>query len=244
MIEFMVHVERIVRPIQAMDDRKDRMREELLAHLTATYEVEVARQGDAVLARSRAIASLGEPERLRQELQETVSRGGRWKAQFERLFNWHAPEPAWKYTLRAGVFSGLSILLLLPLVLLSSLRFGAQPALEALRLLVPLAALIGVNVFVLGYLYFKMRDALLGAPWTKRSWARVGGCVLASSLTVEASLLFFLWNVSGDIESDLGLFAARSLICLALPLIGVWVAWSRGPQEIRHAMWECLEISG
>ncbi len=244
MKEFMVHVERIVRPIQAMDERKDRMREELLAHLIASFEERRKTQADESLARKEAIASMGDPAQLRSELQAAISLGHRAKARFERLFNWHAPEPAWKYTLRVGLFTGSSILLLLPLMILPVAWQGNVSVLEVLRLLAPLAALIGLNAFALGYFYFKMRDSLLGAFGTRRSWARAACYVVASSLVVEASLLFYLWSVTGEIGSDPALFAGRSLICLVLPVVGVLVAWRRGPQEIRHAEWECLEIGG
>ena len=42
MIALKQHVDGIVRPIRASERRKDRMREELLAHLTHLYEQELA----------------------------------------------------------------------------------------------------------------------------------------------------------------------------------------------------------
>ena len=244
MNEFMVHVERIVRPIQVIDDRKDRMREELLAHLNAAFEAELVRQPDAEFAKKQAIANLGDPAQLRKELEATVSRGGRAKAQFERLLSWHAPEPAWHFTLRIGIIVGLSTAILVSVIVLIVLSSVALPALGVLRMLAPLAFLLGLNVFVLGLLYFKTRDSLLGAFGVQKSWFYVAMYLAASALTTEISLLFFLWSVSGEIWGGADLFFGRSLICMVLPLLGLLVARVRGPQEIRHAIWECLDISG
>jgi hypothetical protein len=242
MNDFLVHVERIVRPIVAMDDRKDRMREELLAHLVACYEQERAREPDEAAARSKAIASLGDPAQLRNELQDSISRGGRWKAKFERLFSWHAPEPAWRYTLRVGLFTTFSYLFMLPIAWIVFRSAGPDPILNTLRLLGPLALLTGLNVFLLGFFYFKMRDSLLGAFGVRRSWLRVVGYSLASAGVVEASLLVFIWVATGDLGIDLALFWWRTWICLGLPASAIAVAWYHGPTEVRHAQWECLDI--
>lgn len=60
----MIAVERIVRPIRAMESRKDRMREELLGHLQQLVE----REGGL----DRALQEFGEPDELREQLQATV----------------------------------------------------------------------------------------------------------------------------------------------------------------------------
>ena len=242
MNEFMIHVERIVRPIQAMDDRKDRMREELLAHLETSFEQERAKQTDDGLARQRAIASLGDPGQLRNELQDSVSRMERFKARIERLSSWHAPEPAWRYTLRAGVSVGLIFVLFLPSVVVLLLALEPQAILVALRLMALMAILTGINVFILGLLYFKIRDNLLSAFSTKRSWIRIVGYVLASAGVVECSMLLFLCTTDRGIDRDWSLLLGRSLLAFALPLLGVFVAWFRGAAEVRHAEWECLDI--
>jgi hypothetical protein len=242
MNEFMIHVERIVRPIQAMDDRKDRMREELLAHLEASFEQERAKQTDDGLARQRAMASLGDPVQLRNELQNSVSRMERLKAKNERLFNWHAPEPAWRYTLRAGVGVGLVFVLFLPLVVVLLCALEPQAIVVAMGLMALMAVLTGINVFINGLLYFKVRDNLLGAFGIKTSWIRIVGYVLVSAGVVEGSGLFFLLTTGGGIGRDWSLLLGRSLVALVVPLLGVVVAWFRGAVEVRHAEWECLDI--
>lgn len=243
MNEFLIHVERIVRPIQAMDDRKDRMREELLAHLATSFERERAKHPDEGLASSRAIAGLGDPGQLRNDLQESVSRLERFKARIERIFSWHAPEPAWRYTLRSGAFVGVVFVMLMPIAVLSLLAFGQQAVIAAVRLMMFMGVLTGINVFVLGLLYFKIRDNLLEAFGAKRSWFRLIAYLLASAGMVELSLLLFLWATTGELVGNLPLLLGRSLVAFVLPVIGLIVAWFRGPGELRHTVWECLDIS-
>jgi hypothetical protein len=67
-----VHVERIVRPIHASVRRKNRMREELLGHLTSAFEDERALAGSDGEAFDRATKRLGDPAVLRRELQASV----------------------------------------------------------------------------------------------------------------------------------------------------------------------------
>ena len=56
-----IYVERIVRPISANYARKDKMREELLAHLTALYEEEMSGESEDGVADARARAARKEP---------------------------------------------------------------------------------------------------------------------------------------------------------------------------------------
>src|SRR5262249_13351183 len=84
MKELMVQVERAVRPVQASARRKDRMREELLAHLTCIYEAELQRCGDEHLARETALQRLGNLRELTCGLQESVSLPERVEWRLER----------------------------------------------------------------------------------------------------------------------------------------------------------------
>ncbi len=73
MIELRKQVERIVRPIRASNRRKDRMREELLAHLTTIYGEEIEKtHDDAAGALAAASERFGDPVALRAELQASV----------------------------------------------------------------------------------------------------------------------------------------------------------------------------
>ena len=67
-----VCVEAAVRPIRASQRRKDRMRDELLSHVTEVYGEEIARTNDEQAAVSAALLRFGTPADLSRELQATV----------------------------------------------------------------------------------------------------------------------------------------------------------------------------
>jgi hypothetical protein len=97
----MIHVERIVRPVRAMERRKLQMRWELLAHLQAALEEERSGGREAPTAWEMARGRLGGPEDLTRELQKSVpflerlavwprwvawprSSIGKWRSQLDR----------------------------------------------------------------------------------------------------------------------------------------------------------------
>jgi hypothetical protein len=71
-------IERAVGPVRASGPRKDRMREELAAHLAASWEEERARGVDDSEAARRAILRLGDIDQLGRDLRESVPRLERW----------------------------------------------------------------------------------------------------------------------------------------------------------------------
>jgi hypothetical protein len=79
-----IHVERIVRPIRASVPRKNKMREELLAHLKAAFDEERVAAVTETVALDRAKERLGDPNALRKELQSSIP----W---FERLGHTRIP---------------------------------------------------------------------------------------------------------------------------------------------------------
>ncbi len=72
MKELMIHAERIVRPVRALESRKLRMRRELLAHLQSAFEQEIACKVDEATAIERAMERLGSSIELTKQLQQTV----------------------------------------------------------------------------------------------------------------------------------------------------------------------------
>jgi hypothetical protein len=75
---FSDYIEQVVGPIRACDARKDRMREELAAHLAASWQEERDRSGDECDASERAIRRMGEIGELSRSLQESAPRLERW----------------------------------------------------------------------------------------------------------------------------------------------------------------------
>jgi len=167
----MIQVERAVQPGGVNERRKDRMREELLAHVTYIYEEELVRRGDARAALQAALERFGDPAQLTRALQESVSLGRRLEARVEGWFAWRAPESAARYTFRLGLL--LFAVSVVCEAAVSAVTFavhgiGVDPG---ARLRMGSAFLLGtsVDVFLLGLLYFKIRDALWGPSWAARS---------------------------------------------------------------------------
>lgn len=75
---FSDYIEQVVGPIRAYDARKDRIREELAAHLVASTEGERSRSGDEREAVELATRRMGEIGELSRSLQESVPRFERW----------------------------------------------------------------------------------------------------------------------------------------------------------------------
>jgi hypothetical protein len=72
MQDFMIHVEKIVRPVRAVQSRKLRMRRELLTHLQSAFDEERARGIDEPTAMESAKRRLGAPAQLTSSLQQSV----------------------------------------------------------------------------------------------------------------------------------------------------------------------------
>jgi hypothetical protein len=246
-------VERAVRPVRAGARRKDRMREELLAHLTGIYDQEHARLGDEGAARDEAIRRFGEPAALTRGLQESLTRKDRLTWFVERCIGWRAQESAAWHTLRLAV----TVLVLLGACLLAMDALWLTDALwleELPRLLLIEAAFLAIatgGVFLLGWLYFKMRDALCGRPGVSRSLIRASAYSVLFSLgalaSVCAMLLLFGMLVlpSADLLSPEILYPWWCLLfvlALLSPLFAALYGLVHGPIEIRHAEWACFDI--
>jgi len=244
MKELMIHVERAVRPVRASGHRKDRMRRELLDHLTEIYQAELKRLGSEAAAREQAIQRFGEPADLTRELQDSVGWGERCSFEMERRFGWRAPESAARYTFRIGVQFFVFINILAALLFVPVLIFDSQAPDLMIRLRVGTAFvfLCSADLFLLGLLYFKMRDRLLGGLGAQRSWRRVAVYGVLSMLVFLANGFSFGYLGIGDAAEGWTLTAYSAPFALGVPLWLGLIAWFYGPGQIRHTEWECLKI--
>jgi hypothetical protein len=252
-----VVVERAVRPVRAGARRKDRMREELLAHLAGIYDQERARLGDERAAREEAVRRFGPPADLTRGLQETLTREDRLTYRVERWLGWRAKEPAARHTLRLAV----TALALLGAFALATVAFWLTERLLKQRGIGPLPRMLLIEaswlaivtgaVFLLGWLYFKMRDALCGGPGATRSPPRAAAYGAVISLialaSVSAMLLAFgalLFPAGGllSLEALGPWWYVLALFALASGPLAALYARTHGPTEIRHAEWACLDI--
>ena len=258
-----VQVERVVRPLRASPLRKDRMREELLAHLTRLYEEELARTGDPQLATTDAIGRFGDAGSLTCELQASVPRLERW-AYFSvpvggPLRRRRGESPI-RYVLRSNgwglLFGVAGYALLAPgVAVLSSLRPYRidQPTIG--RLAVFFAAVAGLQVATM------IIEALLSEGIRRElesraaattaverrvaTWSIVGYAVLSSAvlgaafaglmLLIEALLPFPL------ITRAQFWWIICGVVAIGLPLM-LWQAFTWKARNRRFENWDSLDL--
>jgi hypothetical protein len=254
MNEFMVMVERAVRPVQAGPKRKLRMREELLAHMTSIYEEELARLSDDTAARAEAIRRFGDPTALTTDLQASVTLRDRIDARLDRAFGWHPGESAARYSAR---LAGLVALVLVGLLFLVGIGIAVNPEPDkpqamSIGLLLRCWAFFVVlgsgAVFLMSLLCIRIRDSLHGAFGSPKSWRRViRYATLLFLVLPTAGLLLRLLIVPEMSEMDKKLTSTKSILIslvgyLCVPLYVVAYARKAGPGEIRHVEWASLDI--
>jgi ATP-dependent Clp protease ATP-binding subunit ClpC len=237
-------VERAVRPIPASATRKRKMREELLAHLSGIYEEEQARVGNPAAALREAAKRFGEPAALSRELASTLSLSERVNYYINRSLGWRAPESATHYTLRFAtqVTSFVAAILCLAAAVIVLLDGGHVRLLIALRPMIAILPFMFVDAFLLGLLYFKLRDAICGAPWARKSLSRaIVREAMIALITFGTALAF---NVLASIPSALApraLYMSMAIAAVAAIVFPI-VARVNGPDEIGDAVWASLDI--
>lgn len=250
-LEQMKIVERVVRPVRAVVQRKRKMREELLGHLAGIYEEENARLRDSSAALAEAGRRLGEARLLTKELEQALPSGERFAYWFGRFFEWRAPESAARYCARLGInMIFLLACMTAPMVacfFLTGMSGEANPWL-ALRLEVSFVLMVPTGLALLTWVYFKMRDAMWGAFGSRKSVLRVGGfAVTIAIMTFVFMLVFFgiqTWNLGNAVNSGNAVFyldraAAVGVGCAVFYII---TARLNGPREIADAIWGSLKV--
>ena len=110
-LELMKHVERTVRPVVASWKQKMQMRADLLARLTALYEQEFARLGDAQAAVLQATQRVGSAVELSSQLQRSVSRRTYWECKIVQTLFGRPEDPPFSRAARTAAAVVLILLL-------------------------------------------------------------------------------------------------------------------------------------
>jgi hypothetical protein len=244
MKELMIHVERVVRPIRALESRKDRMREELLAHLTSIFDEELARLRDRAAAIHEAQRRLGDPTMLTRELQATSPRQEALGVVCERWLRPGHGEPVLRYAFRlTGLLAAYCVLItLIMLPVYSFLHVGIAQWPARLWLAEVFLVFCLVPVIPLALLYFKMRAALCPGPGLNRSWPRAAIWALLSSLVVPvAGSLLILVSV-GNLRVSLELLYLWYPFVVLIPVALAGAALYFGPTQLRHCEWVQLDL--
>jgi hypothetical protein len=237
-------VERVVRPLQANMARKRRMRDEVLAHLSAIFDEELARLGDPLSAVEAASERFGDHEEIAAELQMTVPRRERWEYQFEMLFGWHAPETVMRWMTRVAIQLFALMAAVCAMVALIAFReFGWNYSVWlTIRPVVAAAIVLPISIAATGISYYKMRDHMFGVFGVGKSWKRVIGWAAVMASTLVGSGLVFIAVSYGSLGTAQSLF---------IPFLAAGILWAAcnlaavnffGPQEIRDTTWALLDL--
>lgn len=240
--ELKIIVERCVRPLRASDDRKRRMREELLDHLTAIFEEERKLHSDEHFTLKRARERFGEPEDLMAELQATVSRWDRGCAIFDKL-RFNPGQPLWiqfsKYFSVMFVTFTLMTCLMIPI---SWIRDGLDEIGIVLHVALVMSATIAALTFAFTFLIERIRQAMYESKAKYKRWAvTIYGLASLGVFPVITWLAY--WGFLGEFNASLdGLFLGCAFAPV-LPLFFVLLARVEEKQVRQDREWASLEIN-
>jgi len=243
-IEQMKVVERVVRPLQASMPRKRRMREELLAHLSAIYDQEQARLHDTTAALAAAVERFGDPRQLSREMESSLPSYERASHYVERWFGWRAPESASRFALRQATLTFGLLAVILPLLVAGVyLRLGWVDGVQSLaRTLSAILFITPPAHFLVMFASIKMRDAFWGVFGSQKSLARVAIYAVLIGIVITASLLGATWAA----ELDAAKVEAALPFCALVGVIGATatVLLNRflGKVTIRDTHWALLSL--
>ena len=224
-----VLVERAVRPVRASEVRKRRMREELLAHLSAVFEEEAVRLEEERAALERTEQRFGSPAELSGQLQESVP-------QRDRLLRWAE---------NVFLMPGLSTFRrAYRLALLLTLLFGGflLPAFFVQGRLSewPTILAIPVITFSCTFVVSGMRQALYGPAG--RSWAKAALVAGASCFIVPVVTFGLVLTYSGDAGSSLLTVLPLLPVSALTPVAAVLAAHLSALECRYHDDWASLPI--
>jgi hypothetical protein len=236
-------VERAVRPVRAGTPFKRRMREELMAHLSAIYDDELIRHKDPATALDEAARRFGDPAQLSGELQSALSWRESLSYFIERLVAYRAPESAAHFSMRMAMHTFVVLTAILATVLLGIyLGFGAIEDVRTLARVFAAIVLTPLAQFVAWLSYIKMRDAVWGAFGSRKSVRRALAYAFAIAMVSDLYCLSVAavarWNIAVAIEAA----GMGGLIGMVAAVFLLGLAYLRGPGEIRDTQWALLEL--
>lgn len=247
-------VEEAVGPLRASETRKDRMREELYAHLHDSADAAAEEGFDPVPpdeAARRAIERLGETGELHRQLEDAVPpvervlftrlpRLARAEAWLLRRFGRRDGESAARWAARLAT-GYLAVLLFIALAVNPAIHFLVRPARDPVRMLVLgllIAVLAGVNIFLGVLLHGGMHRALelegSGVRAPAESFRQ--GALLA--LVVFLSGLAFAAGSWKFLVFDLEDLRVWSLVSLLVPLAAAFCSLATWAEKRRKREWE------
>jgi hypothetical protein len=243
------HVERAVRPVHALEQRKLRMREELLAHLAAIYVEEQSRLGDETAALAASRERFGDPAELTAELNRSVGAGQRfawtvecWERRLDKFFGKQKNESLRRFAARSLLTTTAYTIGVMVVVCGIVWTVGGRPDAGTIFMLPRLFPLMIVCTWT----------ALIAAACInnstatgKRRWALLLIQSGAWSLVLTAMMAWFWWSISIRTFTlfELARLAAEiwAVVFGLFAVIALVVDYCRPIRQRREA-WTLLEI--
>jgi ATP-dependent Clp protease ATP-binding subunit ClpC len=244
-IEQMRTVEKIVRPVRASTPRKRKMREELLAHLSAIYDQELVRLHTPGAALKAAAERFGNPGELTEQLQAALPFRERMDHFVERWFAWRALESVARYALRQslitlGILSTVFSLLFIGILL----RYGwSDDRWTLVRVLASLTLLAPPTQYVFTFAWIKMRDSLWGVFGSPKSLVRAFFCGAAIAGVVMPSFMAIAWSASWSFRVAIDVFPLAATAGVAAAVATYIAVRVTGPTTIRDTLWAMLDTN-
>jgi ATP-dependent Clp protease ATP-binding subunit ClpC len=222
--------------------RKRKMREELLAHLTAIFEEERQKADDEQAALDQAKQRFGNVRELSEQIQGAIPRREWFSYVTERILLFRNGESALTHSMRVAVSMFLwfaTTLVLLPPVLL--LR-GRQHEIVRLELAFVAAAIAFAGLFfIMTLLGHGLRRALF--PRTSARSLLTASLYLLSSAPVVPVFGFLLASIAtGDLAVGYAHFRSLCWSIVVVPVILVAAVWQIAKDAQNDNDWACLEI--
>jgi hypothetical protein len=237
-------VERAVRPVRASNVHRRKIREELLSHLTGIYDEELTSRGNPVAAMQAAAERFGDPAELTCELNASLPLGERVGYYINRNLAWRPQESAVHYMFRfaTGLTAFMAVFFCCIVLVFVFLKEGWSTTLILARPIVGTLPCFFVDAWLLGVLYIKLRDAICGAPWARKSLS----IAVASGVTI--ALVSFSTAIAFNAVANLDAMHASRALYLSLAIAATSaivfpiVARVHGPEQISDAVWAALDL--
>ena len=209
-LKLKIVVERAVRPVKASLPWKMKVREELIAHLTAVYEDELLRGGDETAASIMSVKRFGDPDEISRTLQKSLPASERFASFMDALLEPRSGESWIRLTARyvSLMIAYVAILAVLRLASSQSKRIDV----EWLSILICFAVLLGGMIAVVSVLSNQLQKA-----WSARSFFQVIIVLIVSNFVPvflpAASSMF----MSPVISVSDALILAAKIVRISLP---------------------------
>ncbi|HEY4760479.1 MAG TPA: hypothetical protein VIH42_07860 [Thermoguttaceae bacterium] len=242
----MIIVERAVRPVRAGEARKLHMREELLAHLTAIFEDEVARCNDEHVAMQQAQIRFGDPHKLAKELQQSVPILNRIRYLLEIAS--FKPDDSWLQLIGKYLLGTLIMVAILVLLLLIGLSLdGRSMAWKIMAFEIRFYILAKVMPIIMGF----MMLGILFIDRLRKTFFSQGSRLLGARAAIDIIISFFAFPVlafinyavqTGDLTGSLKFFYEGCMIAPVAPLLFILMARQYDREMRAQEEWKNLEI--